>query len=134
MKRVLVCSIFILLTLFIFKNNIKASNDNPYKEGYHSISFDNLNSKNINSLFVGLNGTIIEIEVKTKAFTKSYRVNSNIVNNIEENITNKVLNDLKEMNKNELASIYKTSGFVITKINLICNNEELNIIKTRANL
>lgn len=135
MKKILTVFTIILLSLFLLSKSIYSKeNSNKYKEEYRRIYFDHLNSKNINELFDGLTGTIIEIEIKTTKFTKSYKINTAMTYNIEQKLTEKVLEDLSSLGETELASIYKTSGFIITRIDLICTSEIESIIKERSGL
>ena len=96
MKKIFTIFTIILLSLFLLGKDLsgKESTTDKYKEEYKRIYFSSLNSKNINEIFDGLKGTIIEIEVKTKKFTKSYRLNTSMINNIEQKLTEKVLEDL----------------------------------------
>jgi len=134
MKKVIFILSIIASFLFIinFKSDALINNDKlDVVEGFHSIEFENLNSKNINTLFKDLNGTVIEVEVETKQFTKSYKFNTRLTNNIEEIIMNKVVKDLIDMNERESAVYYQTKGFKINKIDLICTNEIYKEIKDR---
>jgi len=133
MKKLLTIFTVILLSLFILKQNLYSKEDySKYKEEYKRIYFENLNSKNINELFEGLSGVIIEIEVKTKRFSKSYRINTAMTYNIEQKLTELVLKDLSLLGDQELTAIYITSGFTVTRIDLRCTEETLNIIKERS--
>ncbi|MCI8330603.1 MAG: hypothetical protein HFE04_00710 [Bacilli bacterium] len=133
MKKIFTIITIIILSLFLLINALSGKeNANKYKEEYKRIYFSSLNSKKINELFYGLKGTIIEVEIKTKKFTKAYRLNTSMTNNIEEKLSQEVLKDLKETGDLELAAVYKTSGFIITRIDIICTKEIENIIKERS--
>ncbi len=134
MKKIFTIFTIILLSLFLLGKDLsgKESTTDKYKEEYKRIYFSSLNSKNINEIFDGLKGTIIEIEVKTKKFTKSYRLNTSMINNIEQKLTEKVLEDLTSLGDLELTALYKANGFIITRIDLICSKEVENIIKERS--
>lgn len=137
MKKLLLSLSLIGITLFLFIGlnlNAKTVKTSKYKyaENYHSINFKNLNSKNINSLFKDLNGTIIEIEVKTSLFTKAYKFHTSFTDDIERKLLENVVSDLEKMNKRELATDYKLNGLKVTRMNILCNFEELEIIKSRV--
>lgn len=134
MKKILTIFTIILLSLFLLGKSLsgKVNTTNKYKEEYKRIYFSSLNSKNINELFDGLKGTVIEVEISTKKFTKAYRLNTAMTNNIEQKLTEKVLEDLSSTGDLELTAIYKTSGFTITRIDLVCTSAIENIIKERS--
>ena len=44
----------------------------------------------------------------------------------------KVVKDLEELNKRELATEYKINGIKIKSMDILCNFEELEIIKSRV--
>lgn len=135
MKKIFL-TFFILVSsmLLIFRvPSFKAiDNDYIYYQDYHIINFDNLNSKKLNDLLLGINGTLIEVEVTTNVFTKSYRFNTNMLNNLEKELTIKVIKDLEELGQRELAVTYKIQGFKINKMTIKCTIEELEKIKSRA--
>lgn len=136
MKKVFIWLSVIGIILFLFINSslsLKSSkNDYLYAENYHSIKFKNLNSKNLNELFLGINGTVIEIEVETQVFTKSYRFNTSMIDNVEQKLEEKVIKDLIKLGKRELATNYEVNGLKITRMDILCTKEELNIIKSRS--
>lgn len=136
MKKVFITLTVIGIILFLFINStlsLKSSENNYiYKENYHSIKFKNLNSKNLNELFLGINGTVIEIEVETSLFTKAYRFNTSMIDNVEQKLTEKVIKDLIDLGKRELGTTYEIQGLKITRMDILCTTEELNLIKSRA--
>ncbi len=133
MKKIFTILTIILISLFLLGKSLYGyENLDKYKEEYKRIYFSSLNSKNINELFDGLKGTVIEIEVKTKKFTKSYRLNTAMTDNIEQKLTEKVLKDLSSEGDLELTALYKASGFIITRIDLICTDEIKNKIIERS--
>lgn len=134
MKKIFTIFTIILLSLFLLRKSLSGvtNTTNKYKEEYKRIYFSSLNSKNINEIFDGLKGTVIEVEVDTKKFTKAYRLNTAMTNNIEQKLTEKVLEDLISTGDLELTAVYKTSGFMITRIDLICTSEIETIIKERS--
>ena len=135
MKKILTILLITAVILFLFiKIPIKATTKSSYKyaENYNSIKFNNFNSKNLNELFEGINGTVIEIEIETPLFTKAYRFNTSMIDNVEQNLTEKVINDLISIGKRELAVSYKNTGIKIIRIDIRCTNEELEIIKKRS--
>ncbi len=135
MKKVLVTISILTMVLFLFLTNIKAeskeSNTYEYKEDYYSIKFPNLNSKNINELFEGINGTVIEIEVQTKIFTKAYKFNTGMIDNVERHLEEKVTKDLKSLGKYELATNYQMNGVKVIRMDIRCTKKELDTIKSR---
>ncbi len=136
MKKVLIYLTVIGIILFLFINSslalITGDKDYMYREDYHSIKFKNLNSKNLNELFLGINGTVIEIEVETSIFTKSYRFNTSMIDNVEQKLEEKVTKDLIDLGKREQATTYQVQGYKITRMDILCTKEELNLIKTRT--
>ena len=133
MKKLLSTLLIITIVLFLFITKINAKKEvYIYKENYHNVKFKNLNSKNINELFEGLNKTIIEIEVQTPFLTKNYQFHTGLTENIEKNLLEKVTKDLKELGKQELATTYQINGIKVTKMGILCTYEELEIIKTRT--
>lgn len=133
MKKLLITFEVMSVVLFLFITNTNALKATyKYEEGYHNIKFTNLNSKNLNTLFDGINETIIEIEVQTPYFTKSYQFHTGITTNIEKELLEKITKELKILGKQELATNYQINGIKITRMIILCTNEELEIIKTRT--
>ena len=133
MKRIITIITICLLSLFLLKESISSLEKNgKMREDYHRIFFDNLNTKNINELFEDLNGMVIEVEIKTRVFTKAYRLNTAMINNVEEKLSKMILEDLELVADRELVSIYKTSGFIVTRMDLICSDEIAKKIKDRS--
>ena len=93
MKKIFTIFTIILLSLFLLGKDLsgKESTTDKYKEEYKRIYFSSLNSKNINEIFDGLKGTIIEIEVKTKKFTKVNRKSIRRLNFIRRFRTNRAI-------------------------------------------
>ena len=131
MKKFFLIIFIVFITLFLSFNKIKGI-EYLGKEDHFRLYFDNLNSKNLDQLFSGINTVIIEIEVKTSSFTKSYRLNIIGSVNLEENLKKKVINDLIEMGKREEASYLNINGFKIIRIDLRCTESTLEIIKERS--
>jgi len=133
-KILLIMSITLIILFLFFKSNLNAEikEKNKYEDNYHSIKFENLNSKSLNELFKELDGTVIEIEVETSAFTKAYRFHTSMILNIERSLLKRVVKDLETLNKRELATNYKINGVKISRMDVLCNFEELEIIKSRA--
>lgn len=133
MKKLLTTLVIIVVVLFLFITKINAKKEfYIYRENYHNIKFKNLNSKNINELFDGINATVIEIEVKTQYFTKNYRFHTGITTNIERKLLEEITKDLKDLGKQELATTYQISGIKITRMGILCTYEELEKIKSRT--
>lgn len=137
MKKLLLYLSILSITLFLFINinlNAKTTKNNKYTyaQNYHNIKFKNLNSKNLNSLFKDLHGTIISIEVETLVFTKKYKFHTAMTTDVEKELMIKVVKDLEELNKRELATEYKINGIKIKSMDILCNFEELEIIKSRV--
>ena len=133
MKKVLLTLSIFGIILFLFIKEFKAEfNNKDYNQKYHTINFKNLNSKNINELFKDINGTIIEIEVETLAFTKKYKFDTVMTLDIETKLIQKVTEDLIKLNKRELAANYQINGVKITKMNILCTGVELEVIKNKT--
>ncbi len=134
MKKMLITFFIICLSLFLFINIPKytaKNNEYIYTQDFHSIKFENLNSKNINELFSGISGTIVEVEVEIGTFTKSYRFNTSMLNDLERELTELVIEDLIIKGERELAVTHQIQGFKITRIDIRCTLEELEKIKNR---
>ncbi len=133
MKKIFICLVTIVLTLFIFNKNINSlTNLNLQKQGTYKIYFDNLTSKKINEVFDGIYAVIIKVEVKTSVFTKTYNLNLTVNDNLEKNIKAKVLEDLIKNGYYELASYYNIKDFRILSVDLRCPVGTLEIIKERS--
>lgn len=130
MKRLLII-ISIFLCFFLVRV-LNAQTKNDYVEKIYVTEFDNLNSKNINEVFKGLNGLVIEIEIEINSITKTYRVNTSVNNNLEKELLKKVVASLEEDGLKELAAIASIKGYKINKIKIRCTKEILNIIKMRS--
>ena len=130
MKKTLIVLLTILLIGLLPK--LKASEEYKYKEDSYVIEFDNLNSQDINKLFEGLNGGVIEVEVQIKNVIKTYRVNTLITDNLEYELTKKIVKSLENDNLRELSSIASIKGFRINKMILRCTLENYRIIKERS--
>ena len=93
--------------------------------------FKNLNSKNLNDVLENVNGTVIKIEVSTKELTKVYEFNTRITINLENELTMKFVKDLEDINKRETATYIQVKGFKINRIDLICTDSEVKMIKEK---
>lgn len=136
MKKMLIAFFIFSISLFVVLTIPKytaKTNEYIYNQDYHIIKFNNLNSKKLNDLLLGINGTVIEVEVTTNAFTKSYRFNTNMLSDLEKELTRVVINDLENKGLRESAVTHKIQGFKINKMSIRCTIEELNKIKHRAN-
>lgn len=135
MKKILksiIISLIILFLILIPKINANTKENYKYKETIHSIKFKNLNSKNLNELFNNISGTIIRIEVKTSYFTKTYNYNTNFTLDVEKSLIENVTKDLENLGKRELATTIRIEGIKITKMDIRCTYEELELITSRA--
>ena len=95
------------------------------------VSFKNENGEIVHELFEGINGTVIEIEVQTKIFTKAYRFNTGMIDNVERHLEEKVTKDLKSLGKHELATIYQMNGVKVIRMDIRCTKKELDTIKSK---
>ncbi len=135
MKKYILTITIILLTLFLFTKVFKGSkleSIDLYEENNYSLEFENLNSKKLDELFKGIYAVIIEIEVETPTFTKSYELNWTANNNLEAKLNEYVYEDLKTLNQYDLLAEYTIKGYKITRIDLKCTYETLLKIKERS--
>lgn len=133
MKKLLLSFFIVSIPFLLIISKYKAESEDlvNIKEGYHSITFNNLNSKHLNDVLENVNGTVISIEVSTKELTKVYEFNTRITINLETELTNKFVKDLEELNKRETATYIQVKGFKINKIDLICTDKEAIMIKEK---
>ncbi len=132
MKKIVLSFSIILIILFCFKKIYAVNIEEEYTERYYSLTFDNLNSKNVNLLFEDIKGMIIEVEVDLKKFTKSYRLNTSMIDNVERDLTELVIDDLKRITNKEEVSVIELSGFRIVRIDLRCTKHDKDIILKRS--
>ena len=130
-KFILILSIFLLTILFT--PFLKATENNkPYVENVRTLEFTSLSSKKINEVFYGIKGTIIEVDIEIKNIIKTYKVNTAMTDNLEQDLTEKVVKELEKDGFKELSAIASIKGYKISRIKLICTNEEANIIIERS--